>query len=220
MTLKLIGTNIVPNRPKSGVGIVAAYRSLKEVAPASAFLFAQALCELRLMVEASELGATQKISNMSDRIEQLKRASGISSRLSCAALWLVRNLVVARLHGSGSGLGFRLAYDEIAGNEPTYRELTPLDGLPPTKPICIKHLQRSGHATLAEAVQEVEDRFAKLAETNGADVERLIESCRQACWRKIAIYDAMTEVNGQRFQFRVLELERAVGVEERGRNVD
>ncbi len=216
MTLNLIGTKLVPNRTKSGVGIVAAYRSLQDVAPASAFLFAQSLSELRLMVEASDLGVSQKVANMTDRIDQLGRASGVSSRLSCAALWLVRNLVLAKLHGSGSGLGFRLSYDEIAGSEPTYRELTPIDSLAPSKAICIKHLERSGHGSLAEAVQEVENRFAKLAETKGADIERLIESCRQACWRKIAVYDAMSEVNGERFQGRVLELERAIGVEERG----
>ena len=205
----------MPNRTKSGVGIVAAYRSLREVAPASAFLFAQSLAELRLMVEASDLGVSQKVTNMTDRIDQLSRASGVSSRLSCAALWLVRNLVMAKLHGSGSGLGYRLSYDEIAGAELVYRELTPIDRIEPRKPIYVKHLARSGHKTLSDAVEEVERRFAKLADTKGADIDRLIEACRQACWRKIAVYDAISEARGERFSARVAELERAIGVEER-----
>lgn len=206
----------MPNRNKSGVGIVAAYRCLQEVAPASAYLFAESLAELRLMVEASETGASQKITNMSDRIEQLRRATGVSSRLSCAALWLVRHLVVGNLHASGAGLGYRLSYDEIAGKQLSYRELSPIDAIAPLKPICIKHLARSGHTTLAEAVQEIEDRFAGLAEANGADIERLIEACRQACWRKIAVFDALAEVHGQKFQSRMAELERAIGVDDRG----
>ena len=215
MTLNLIGSKLVPNRTRSGVGIVAAYRSLRDLAPASAFLFAQSLAELRLMVEASDLGVTQKVANMSDRIDQLSRASGISSRLSCAALWLVRNLVVAKLHGPSSGLGYRMAYDEIAGQELSYRELTAIDSIEPQKAVSIKHLSRSGHRTVAEAVKEIEDRYAALAETRGADIDRLIEACQQACWRKIAAYDAISEVRGDRFEIRLSELERAIGVEER-----
>lgn len=215
MTLNTIGTKLVPNRPGSGVGIVAAYRSFREVAPACAFLFAQSLAELRLMVEASDLGVSQKVTNMTDRIDQLSRASGVSSRLSCAALWLVRNLVVAKLHGTGSGMGFRMAYDEIAGAELSYRELTPIDEIEPQKAVSIKHLSRSGHRTVAEAVREIERRFSKLAETNGADMDRLIEACQQACWRKIAAYDAISEVRTEKFQTRVAELERAIGVEDR-----
>ncbi len=215
MTLNTIGTKLVPNRPGSGVGIVAAYRSFREVAPACAFLFGQSLAELRLMVEASDLGVSQKVTNMTDRIDQLSRASGVSSRLSCAALWLVRNLVVAKLHGSGSGLGFRMAYDDIAGGELSYRELTAIDEIEPRKAVSIKHLSRSGHRTVAEAVGEIERRFAKLAETKGADMERLIEACQQACWRKIAVYDAISEVRIDKFETRISELERAIGVEER-----
>ncbi len=216
MTVNSIGTRLLPNRTKSGVGIVAAYRSLQDVAPASAYLFAQSLAELSLMVEASDLGVGQKITNMSDRIDQLSRASGVSSRLSCAAIWLVRNLVAAQLNGPGSGMGYRMSYDEIAGQKLTYRELTPIDSIEPRKPVCINHLVRSGHRTLAQAVQEVEDRFAQLADTRGADIDRLIDACRQACWRKIAAYDALSEVHGQKFQTRMAELERAIGVEGRG----
>ncbi len=183
----------MPNRTKSGVGIVAAYRSLQDVAPASAYLFAQSLSELSLMVEASDFGVGQKITNMSDRIDQLSRASGVSSRLSCAAIWLVRHLVTAQLNGPGSGVGYRMSYDEIAGQQLTYRELTPLDHIEPQKPICINHLVRSGHRTLAQSVQEVEERFAQLADTRGADIDRLIDACRQACWRKIAAYDALSD---------------------------
>lgn len=214
MVLNLIGTSVVPNRTRSGVGIVAAYRSLTEVAPACAFLFAQSLAELRLMVEASDLGVPQKVANMSGRIDQLRGASGVSSRLSSAALWLVRNLVVAKLGAPGAGLGYRLSYDEIAAGTLAYRELTPADSIQPTKPILVKHLGRDGHKTLADAVQEIEERFAKLAEAHGADIDRLVDSCRQACWRRIAVYDALLEVYGDRFQTRLSEMERAIGVDE------
>lgn len=216
MTLNSIASRLVSTRAKSGVGIVAAYRCLEEVAPASAYLFAQSLVELRLMVEASETGISQKISNMSDRIDQLSRATGVSSRLSCAALWLVRHLVVTNLQASGAGLGYRLSYDEIAGRPISYRELSPMDSIEPLRPICIKHLARSGHKTLADAVHEIEGRFAMLAESKGADIDRLIDACRQACWRKIAVFDALTEVHGRKFQDRMTELERAIGVETRG----